>query len=45
MSKTFFSKKRAEEFADELVAQGFEKVEIWGWMDAFNQHSYTVKWY
>ena len=41
--KTFFSKKRAENFAATLI--DFESVTIWSGTDAFGQTVYTVKWY
>lgn len=43
MTKTFFSKKRAEAFASTLT--GFETVQIWMDRDGFKQTIYIVKWY
>ena len=43
MTRTFFSKKRADEFAKTL--KEFDSVEIWMDTDAFNQKIYIVKWY
>ena len=42
--RTFFSKKRAEQFAEDLRNQGFEKVMIWNDRDGFGQAIYTVMW-
>lgn len=43
MTRTFFSKKRAESFAASL--KGFESVKIWRTNDAFKQLIYVVQWY
>lgn len=43
-SKCFFSKKRAEAFADLLRENGAEKVELWSGLDAFKQTQYIVRW-
>lgn len=43
MTRTFLSKKRAEEFAKTL--KGFDSVEIWTDTDSFKQRIYIVKWY
>lgn len=43
-TKSFFSKKRAEEFAKQLEKQGAEDIAIWSGRDAFDQTQYTVKW-
>lgn len=45
MTKTFFSKNRAEAFAESLKAQGFESVTVWVDRDGFGQTNYIVKWY
>ena len=45
MSRTFFSRTKAESFAEILKAQGFESVKIWMDMDGFKQTIYIVKWY
>ena len=45
MTRTYFSKKRAEAFAETLRQQGFEKVEIWNGRDGFGQAIFTVKWF
>lgn len=45
MTKTFFSKTKAEQFASIIRSQGFEKVEVWNDRDAFNQNIYIVKWF
>ena len=45
MTKTFFSSKRANKFADELKAQGFESVTVWTDTDGFGQRVYIVKWF
>lgn len=46
-SKNFFDKKRAEEFAKNLIKNGIddEDVSIWHFKDSFNQTQYQVKWY
>ena len=43
MTRTFFSKKRAEEFTESLRSQGIN-AEIWTDRDAFNQTIYSVRW-
>lgn len=45
MTRTYFSKKRAEQFAKQLKSQGIEKVEIWNDRDGFGQQIYIVKWF
>lgn len=45
MSRTFFSRTKAESFAEILKAQGFESVKIWMDMDGFKQTIYIVKWF
>ena len=45
MTRTFFSKKRAEEFANSMRNQGFESVQIWTGRDGFGQTQYIVKWF
>jgi hypothetical protein len=44
MSRSFFHKNRAEEFAEFVKHQGYEMVEISAGRDAFNQTLYRVKW-
>lgn len=44
MTKTFFSKSRAERFAEDLRRMGAEMVQVWAGKDGFNQTIYTVKW-
>lgn len=43
-SKTFFSQKRAEAFAEQLKANGAEDIQIWSGKDAFGQTQHTVRW-
>ena len=43
MTRTFFSKKRAEAFAAELK-RNKNRAEIWMDTDAFGQKIYIVKW-
>ena len=43
--RTFFSKKKAEKFAEALKTQGFEHVEIWTGKDGFKQTVFSVKWF
>lgn len=43
-SRTFFSKARAERFAEQLKASGAEDIQIWNGTDGFGQTQYTVKW-
>ena len=45
MTKTFFSEKRANTFAETLRNQGFETVQVWFDKDGFNQNIYIVKWF
>ena len=45
MTRTYFSRKRAEDFAETLRQQGFKKIEVWMDRDGFNQTIYTVKWF
>lgn len=42
--KNFFSKKRAENFANELKAQGITEIAISTSRDAFGQNQYSVDW-
>ena len=44
MSKNFFSKKRAEEYAKMLEKNGAENVTVWSGKDGFGQDQYNVKW-
>ena len=44
MSKEFNSINKANKFADELIAQGFEYVAVSGWVGAFGQRQYKVEW-
>lgn len=43
-TRTFFSKKRAEDFVKYLNSQGIKKAAIWNGRDGFGQVIYTVKW-
>lgn len=43
MTRTFFSKKRAEAFVEELKNQGIE-AEVWSYKDGFGQTAYSVRW-
>lgn len=43
MTKNFFSKERAENFAKSLEAQGI-KTKITAALDGFNQRQYRVEW-
>ena len=45
MTRTFFSRKRAEAFAEQMKEQGFESVTVWTDRDGFGQTNYIVKWY
>lgn len=45
MTRTYFSRKKAEAFAETLKQQGLEKVEIWMGRDGFKQAIFTVKWF
>lgn len=45
MIKSFFGKKRAEAFAENMKANGAENVEVWTDTDGFGQRIYIVKWY
>lgn len=43
MTRTFFSEKRAEAFAEDLRNQGIN-AEIWSYKDGFGQTIYSVRW-
>ena len=43
-SKKFNGIDKANKFADELIAQGFEYVAVSGWVGAFGQYQYRVEW-
>ena len=43
-TRTFFNKKKAEDFVKYLGSQGIKKAEIWNGRDGFGQAIYTVKW-
>lgn len=46
MTKSFWSKKRAEAFAETLRGQDFESVVIWSERDNLNNCTrYIVKWF
>lgn len=45
MTRTFFSKARAERFAESMKRSGFETIQIWMDTDAFKQTIYIVKWF
>lgn len=45
IGKTFESFEKAQEFANRIIADGGEDVEIVGLRDAFNQTWYEVRWW
>ncbi|MBP5475015.1 MAG: hypothetical protein J6X83_01980 [Methanomicrobium sp.] len=45
MTRTFFSKARAERFAEDLRSTGAEAVQIWMDTDGFKQRIFIVKWH
>lgn len=45
MTRTYFTRTKAERFAEALIKQGFETVQIWNDTDGFGQKIYIVKWY
>ena len=44
MARTFFSRKRAEAFAEQLRKNGEERILITAARDAFGQTQYRVEW-
>lgn len=44
LSRTFFSNKKAEEFADFLKANKAEDIVICSGRDGFGQNVYSVRW-
>lgn len=45
MTRTYFTRTKAEQFAEKLKNQRFETVRIWNDTDGFGQKIYIVKWY
>lgn len=43
-ARNFRSGAKANAFADELIAKGFEYVAVSGWVGAFGYHEYRVEW-
>ena len=43
-SRTFFSRREAEAFAEYLRTQPTEDVQVWIGTDAFRQTTYDVRW-
>ena len=44
MTRKFFSKKRAQAFADEMTGMGYD-AKVWMDKDGFGQLVYIVKWF
>lgn len=44
MSRIFFNRSKAEEFAEALRKQNAESVQVWTDRDGFKQTIYIVKW-